>query len=73
VADPIDTDAVRAHFSIPHAPQTQELDTIGRLCHEVDRLRADLRCVMAWMDRRTLAEFRADPDGARIALEADRG
>lgn len=35
----VDTDAIRSHFGIPHAPQTQELDAIDRLCGEVDRLR----------------------------------
>jgi hypothetical protein len=42
MADHIYTDAMRRHFGIPSAPQTQELDAIGRLCDEVDRLRAEV-------------------------------
>ena len=50
MADHIDTDAMRRHFGIPSAPQTQELDAIGRLCAEVDRLRDLLAKALPWID-----------------------
>ena len=50
MADHIYTDAMRRHFGIPSAPQTQELDAIGRLCDEVDRLRAENAALAAALE-----------------------
>ena len=61
--DPVDTDAIRR--IVASGPRPSYVDTIARLCGEVDRLRAENADLAAALE--DIAGMRELPDGTWIA------